>query len=77
MATTIKEIRDTVASMAVEFDAPFRFDEGNTTCGITWKLNFNEMGRDILVAKTKTAFLHDIQTYREGLRDGRKWWDRG
>ena len=73
MVTTIKEIRDTVASMAAEFDAPFRFDEGNATCGITWKLNFGETKNDILRAKSKDAFMRDIQNYRQGLRDAQAW----
>jgi hypothetical protein len=73
MTTTINDIRRTVTNMAEEFNMPFRFDEGNATCGITWKLNFNEMGRDILTAQSKAAFLHDIQNYRQGLRDAQAW----
>jgi len=71
--TTINDIRNTVASMAYEFDKPFRFDEGNATCGITWKLNFGETKNDILRATSKDAFMRDIQNYRQGLRDAQAW----
>ena len=73
MATTINDIRRTVANMAEEFNLPFRFDEGNATCGITWKLNFGEMKNDILRANSKDVFMRDILNYRQGLRDAQAW----
>lgn len=67
---SIHDLYATLAAMRHEFGAPYEIEQGG--CGVTWKLTINPLGHDILRAANKAQLLRDMQTYRDGLRDGRR-----
>ena len=64
--TTIKDIENTIESMRKEFKIRFRFDQGGS--GVTWKLNLDACGNDLVRSSSKAEFLRDVQTFRDGMR---------